>query len=53
MDNKETTDNSNIKITTCIKCEYFDDYWVKCTKNHNPNPPYNEWYCAEGKPKQK
>jgi len=36
----------------CMKCRYFDHYWVDCIKKHSPNPPYNEWFCADFKSKK-
>lgn len=38
-------------IVYCSECKYFDTYNVECEKNHNPKPPYNKWFCAEGKEK--
>ena len=36
------------EIVNCTDCKYFDSYNCECVKSHNPNPPYKEWYCAEG-----
>ena len=35
-------------IVHCTECKHFDNYNVECTKNHDPKPPYNIWYCADG-----
>ena len=35
-------------IVFCDKCKHFDDYNVECKLGHNPNVPYNNWFCAEG-----
>lgn len=37
-----------ISVVRCKNCRYFDDYNVECIKGHNPNPPYNCWFCADG-----
>ena len=36
------------KVTVCSKCIFFDKYNVECEKNHNPRPPYDKWFCADG-----
>ena len=38
-------------IVFCDKCKHFDDYNVECKLGHNPNVPYNNWFCAEGESK--
>ena len=37
------------EIVRCNVCRFFDSYNVECTKNHDPRPPYDEWFCADGK----
>lgn len=36
------------EIVHCTDCKSFDCYNCHCVKGHNPNPPYKEWYCADG-----
>ena len=36
------------QIARCKDCKHFDRYNVECKKNHNPKPPYNKWFCADG-----
>ena len=46
----------NCKITgelvRCNDCRFFDSYNVECTKKHGPRPPYNEWFCADGRKRE-
>ena len=35
-------------IVRCKDCMYLDSYYVECNKGHNPKPPYDRWFCADG-----
>ena len=35
------------KVVQCTNCMNFDRYNAECMKKHNPNPPYNKWFCAD------
>jgi len=35
-------------IVRCKDCIYFNDYFVECDKGHDPKPPYDKWFCADG-----
>ena len=38
----------DLDIVRCKDCKNFDEYNVECKKGHNPDPPYNCWFCAGG-----
>lgn len=35
-------------IVFCNRCKHFDTYNVECLNHHNPKPPYDKWFCADG-----
>ena len=36
-------------VVRCKDCVHLDSYYVECKKGHNPKPPYDSWFCADGK----
>ena len=36
-------------VVRCKDCTHWDTYNVECMKRHHPVPPYDCWFCAEGK----
>ena len=39
-------------LVRCFDCGHFDHYNADCMEGHNPNPPYEKWFCADGVKKE-
>ena len=37
-----------VEVVRCKDCMSYNSYFVKCNKGHNPRPPYDRWFCADG-----
>ena len=35
-------------VVRCKDCIHLNSYYVECDKGHNPKPPYDKWFCADG-----
>jgi len=38
--------DNDFEKASCANCRFFDHYNVECLAGHNPNPPYDRWFCA-------